>query len=236
MAQNAGPGTRMPPALQAAIISGNGAAVAQAITTLSAGDTARTAELVRAALAAAEQLVESNPQAAIAVATSAMNVINNPVFITAAANDSAIAGSLLSSSVSAARIASNPAILSINPTLALQVASSASTVASIPAVANTNPQQAVTVVATARAVATSDAVIENVPASAQAAAVSTVNQAGSDLADNDTVTQAVPEASNPPVITPSTPPAPPPPPPPPAATPTPAPSATPTPTPTPYQA
>ena len=67
----------LPPALQAAIQSGNPDAVSRAIATLSAGNPQRAGALAEATIAAAERLMNSDPQAAVKVATAAVGSIRS---------------------------------------------------------------------------------------------------------------------------------------------------------------
>lgn len=67
----------LPPALRAAIQSGNGAAVAAAIATLSGGNSQRAAALADQTIRAAERLLETNPQAAIAIARVAVETVRS---------------------------------------------------------------------------------------------------------------------------------------------------------------
>jgi hypothetical protein len=147
----------MPPALQAAINSGNAAMVTQVITTLSAGNPQRAAALAQQAVAAAERLLQTNPQAAVAVAGATMQVVAQlqvqtsappqvlqtittaaRIFVSPIAQRIAPqqAGNL---AVQAAQIASSPTIYSANPQAAIQVMANAYQTVQSPAVAAANP-------------------------------------------------------------------------------------------------
>ena len=147
----------MPPALQAAINSGNAAAVTQAINTLSAGNPQRAATLAQQAVAAAERLLQTNPQAAVAVAGATMQIVAQlsvqtsappqvlqtittaaRIFVSPIAQRIAPqqAGNL---AVQAAQIASSPTIYSANPQAAIQVMANAYQTVQSPAVAAANP-------------------------------------------------------------------------------------------------
>lgn len=67
----------LPPALQAAFDSGNGQALQSAIASLSAGDPAKSAALAQEIIVAAEKLLKIDPQRAVNIATTAVNVINS---------------------------------------------------------------------------------------------------------------------------------------------------------------
>lgn len=77
--QQAAPGNAqaasLPPALQAAILSGNPAAVQRAITTLSGGNPQRAGALAEGAINAAEKMMATDPQAAVQVATAAVQLV-----------------------------------------------------------------------------------------------------------------------------------------------------------------
>lgn len=66
---------QLPPALQAAIQSGNAQMVQQAINSLAGGNPDRIATLAAQTIAAAERMLATNPEAAIAAATSAVQVV-----------------------------------------------------------------------------------------------------------------------------------------------------------------
>ncbi len=65
----------LPPALRAAVQSGNSNAITQAINTLSGGNSTTAATLAAQTIAVAEQLLSTNPTAALAVASAAVQVI-----------------------------------------------------------------------------------------------------------------------------------------------------------------
>lgn len=108
----------MPPALQAAVTSGNAQAVQQAIATLSGGNPQRAGALAEAAIAAAEKMVATNPQAAIAVAGSAVQTIR------AASVQQGAPASTQNVVTAAARILSNPDIQRVAPDQVTQVGAS----------------------------------------------------------------------------------------------------------------
>jgi Mg-chelatase subunit ChlI len=65
----------LPPALRAAVMSGNQQAVSAVIATLSAGNPQMAATLAASVLTAAEQLLASNPTLAVALAETAVSVV-----------------------------------------------------------------------------------------------------------------------------------------------------------------
>ena len=67
----------LPPALRAAVMSGNAQAVSQAINTLSGGNPQRAADLANLVVTAAEQMLSVNPQAAMAAAGAAVETVRN---------------------------------------------------------------------------------------------------------------------------------------------------------------
>jgi hypothetical protein len=69
--------TTLPPALRAAVQSGNADAVSQAIATLSGGNSVQSAQLAAAVVHAAEQMLSINPKAAIAVGTAALKSVTS---------------------------------------------------------------------------------------------------------------------------------------------------------------
>lgn len=75
-AQQATNTVALPPALQAAVQSGNAAAISQAITTLSAGNPIQAANLANAVVSAAERILATNPQAAVNAASAAVSAVN----------------------------------------------------------------------------------------------------------------------------------------------------------------
>lgn len=65
----------LPPALQAALVSGNPQALDSALKTLSGGDPAKLVSLSERLIVAAEQILQTNPKAAIQAAAVAVNTI-----------------------------------------------------------------------------------------------------------------------------------------------------------------
>lgn len=147
----------IPPALRAAIASGNAQAVTQVIQTLSAGNPQRTAALAALAVAAAERMVVTNPQAAIAVAGAAVAVVSStPVYASAPDQTSTIL-------TVAARIMVRPEVQRIAPEAVANLSVAVVTLASTPQVYQASPQAAVQVMANAYAAANSPVVAASSP-------------------------------------------------------------------------
>ncbi|WP_052711715.1 FecR family protein [Elstera litoralis] len=169
----------MPPALQAAINSGNAAAVTQAINTLSAGNPQRAATLAQQAVAAAERLLATNPQAAVAVAGATMQIVAQ------LSVQSSAPPQVLQTLTTAARIFVSPAAQRLAPQQAGNLAVQAAQIASSPTIYSANPQAAIQVMANAYQTATSTAVLAASPFVAaqvtqilsQASAAQTLGQA-----------------------------------------------------------
>lgn len=164
----------LPPALQAAVASGNSQAVSQAIATLSGGNPARAMALSENVIHAAERLLTTNPQAAVAAAAAALsssrtaapaNPAGNQDVITTAARifvapnaqrvapDASVA---LATSVIAAASAAN------NPSLTANVSASAVNLAE--RTLATNPTAAVTLAGASVNAVKSQQVLSSSPA------------------------------------------------------------------------
>ncbi len=133
--------TALPPALQAAINSGNANAVTQAITVLSAGNPQRAALLAQQAVAAAERLLPVNPNAAVAVAGATLQIVNQLQVQNAAPPQ------VLQTLTTAARIFVSPAAQAVAPQLVGGYAVQVTQIAASPAVYQSNPQAAIQVMA-----------------------------------------------------------------------------------------
>jgi len=132
----------LPPALRAAVLSGNSQAVTQAINTLSGGNPQRSAALANSVVSAAEGLLAVNPQAAVRAAAAAVETVRNTSVNTAAPNDTA------TTLTTAARIFVSPVVTTNYPTDAANLAVATMAVASVsgsPAAAAGIAVQAVTV-------------------------------------------------------------------------------------------
>lgn len=122
--QQGNPTAALPPALRAAVMSGNASAVSQAIAVLSGGDPARAAALASSVIAAAERMLETNPQSAVAIAGAAVATVKNTQV---QAGASAQTETVL---ITAARIFINPAAQQAAPQQAAELASSTMAAAS----------------------------------------------------------------------------------------------------------
>src|SRR5262245_52386908 len=67
----------LPPALQAAVNSGNSSAITQAIQTLSGGNPARAAALALDVATVAQSMLSTNPQAAVNAVAAAIGVVQS---------------------------------------------------------------------------------------------------------------------------------------------------------------
>ncbi len=192
----------LPPALRAAVQSGNSNAVTQAINTLSGGNAVQAASLAAQVVAAAEQLLSTNPQAAFQAAGAAVEAVRST------AVQSGAPGQTVSVLTTAARIFTAPAISQIAPgTIAslanavLQVASSTNNPTLIAATAQaavtvatrtaaTNPAGAAQLSAAAMSAVQSPAVTSAAPQVAAQVATSAAA-----VVANPNVQQAAPQAS-----------------------------------------
>lgn len=152
--------TALPPALQAAINSGNGNAVAAAINTLAAGNPQRAAVLAQQVVAAAERLLTVNPNAAVAVAGATMQVVAQLQVQNAAPPQ------VLQTVTIASRIFISPQALQVAPQQAANLAIQATQIAVSPTVYQSNPQAAIQVMANAYRAVTSPSIIAAIPTAA----------------------------------------------------------------------
>lgn len=107
----------LPPALRAAVTAGNNRAIAQAIATLSGGNTQRATELAGSVVLVAQQMLTTNPQAAIAAAAAAVETVRNaPVKASSPQQTQSVV-------TIAARIFVTPAAIRTSPTQAAALAS-----------------------------------------------------------------------------------------------------------------
>ncbi|OKH86990.1 hypothetical protein [Thalassospira sp. TSL5-1] len=160
-AQQSGVQNQLPPALRAALLSGNAGAIQQAIQVLSAGNPARQAELAQQVVAAAEQLVQSNPKAALAAAQVAVNVVSNGSVQTSAPASANNVAAI------AARIIVNPNVIQAAPAQVAQVATQAVRVATSPVVYQANPTASVQVAANTHAAVNNPTVVAADPTALQ---------------------------------------------------------------------
>jgi hypothetical protein len=182
IAQQAATTAPLPPALQAAVNSGNADAITQAIQVLSGGNPSRMAALAQQVAATAERLVSTNPQAAIAAVAAAVRISELPAVMNAnAASASSVA-------MIASRILVSPAIQQIAPQQVASLAVAVSQIVTNPAVYQADPQAAVGVMANAYSAVTSPVVAAAAPASANT--VGTIlNQAAANPAFSSSIAQ-----------------------------------------------
>jgi hypothetical protein len=147
----------LPPALRAAVASGNTNMITTAIKTLSAGNPIQAANLANQVLMEAERLLSTNPQAALNAASAAMAVTNNLPVTTSSPQVA------MENAVIAARIVSNPAVIAVNPSAANTVAVDVVAVVSQPSVYAVSPNAAIAAMAKAYVTASSPAVLAVVP-------------------------------------------------------------------------
>jgi hypothetical protein len=158
----------LPPALQAAVQSGNPQVVQAAIATLAGNNPTRTADLANAVIAAAERLLTTNPQSAVSVASAAVQAVQSgPV---QSASPVATSNVL----TTASRIFVNPDANRVAPTLVGQLA--ANTVAA----ASNGANPTVTSAVASQAVSVAEKLLTTDPAAAvqlASSAVGAVNKA-----------------------------------------------------------
>lgn len=160
----------LPPALRAALLSGNAAAIEQAINVLSAGNAARAGTLAGLVSRAASFIAATNPVAAAAGARASVAVANRPAVI--AANPAASA----QTAQQAMQIASSPAVIAAAPALAAQITASSNLIASNPTVVAAAPTLAAAVQATVQQVASNPVIVAAAPQLAQQIASQTLPQ------------------------------------------------------------
>ncbi|HLO78206.1 MAG TPA: hypothetical protein VK196_17255 [Magnetospirillum sp.] len=107
----------LPPALQAAVLSGNPTAIDQAINTLAGGNPQRMASLAEQVVTAAEKLLATNPQAAIAAASAALERVQPQQVVSSSPSQ------VESVTTIAARILVSPVVVAQFPTQAAELGS-----------------------------------------------------------------------------------------------------------------
>jgi hypothetical protein len=168
---------QLPPALRAALLAGNSNAIQQAIQTLSGGNATREANLAQQVAAVAEGLVQTNPQAALAAAQAAVNIVSNsPVQNSAPAAANNVAAI-------AARIVVRPEVIRVSPAQVAQVATRAVQVATAPVVYQANPTASIQVAANSYNAVNDPAVAAASPGAAQQV-TSVISQASSNQSLN----------------------------------------------------
>lgn len=162
--------TALPPALQAAVAGGNTQQIQQAIQTLSGGNPQRAAVLAQQVVTRAEQILATNPQAAVNAAAAAVQIVANlPVQTTAPAET-------LQTTVIAARIFVNPAAQRVAPETVANGATAVTRIVTNPTVYQTSPQAAIQVMANTYNAVTSPGVTAVNP-NVQATVVQVLSQA-----------------------------------------------------------
>ncbi len=145
--------TALPPALRAAINSGNPDAVTAAINTLSGGNPQRAATLAQQAVGLAEQLLATNPSAAVAVAGATVQIVAQLQIQNAAPPQ------VLETLTIAARIFVSPAAQRVAPDQVGQLSAQVTTIAANPVIYQASPQAAIAIMANAFQAATSPLVV-----------------------------------------------------------------------------
>jgi hypothetical protein len=172
----------LPPALKAAVLSGNAEQITQAITTLSAGNPKLVAKLAYQVLVAAELLLSTNPQVALNAASAAMAVTNNPS-VTESSPQVA-----MDNAVIASRIIINPNVIAVNPSAANNIAVAIVTLVSRPSVYAVNPKLAIEAMSNAFTIASNPMVLAVAPG-----AQDTMTQLLTDAAKNTSLSAASPD-------------------------------------------
>ncbi|MFD2264725.1 hypothetical protein ACFSM5_17605 [Lacibacterium aquatile] len=148
---------QLPPALQASVQSGNAQAIQQAIMTLSAGNPTQAANLAAAVVARAEQLLATNPQAAVAAAGAALDVVAALPVQTAGPQ------ATLTTVTTAARIFAAPQAQQVAPQEVAQNTVKATQIVANPTVYSASPQAAIQAMSALYGVAQSAVLLANVP-------------------------------------------------------------------------
>lgn len=172
---------QLPPALQAAVLSGNPQSIARAISTLSGGNPQQMANLSVQVVNAAERLLATNPQASVSAAAAAVEIVRNAGVIASAPDQT------LTTVTTAARIILSPEAQRIAPAAVAQIAINVTAVAANPAVYQANPSAAIQVMANAYAAASSQSVNAAAPQ-----AVLAVTQSLTQASTNQGLNQANP--------------------------------------------
>lgn len=142
----------LPPALNAAMLSGNQDAISAAIQTLSGGNPQRAAQLSEQVVTAAEKLLTTNPQAAIAAVSAALGNIRTITAAAARAQTESVV-------IIASRILGAPGVQQFS---AQAAALSANVLAAVSAVNNPTVQANVA----AQVVAVAEKLVQTQPAAA----------------------------------------------------------------------
>lgn len=165
--------SQLPPALKAALYSGNAAAIKAALSTLSGGDAKKLATLTGQVATEAEKLLRTNPQAALNGLSAVLDIVNTSAFKTA--NPQAAA----QAAAAAGRIIVSPAA---QQQASLQVAGLITTVTAIvttPSVFKASPSAAKNVLDSAVQASRSEA-IKTVAPNLEASVMQTIGSASRD--------------------------------------------------------
>ncbi|GFZ92313.1 hypothetical protein GCM10011497_22870 [Elstera cyanobacteriorum] len=160
----------LPPALQAAVNSGNAQQIQQAVQVLSGGNPQRAAVLAQQVVTRAEQILATNPQAAVNAAAAALQVVANLPVQTTAPSET------LQTTVIAARIFVNPTAQRVAPETVANGAASAARIVTNPTVYQASPQAAIQVMANAYGTVSSPGITATNP-NAQATVAQVLSQA-----------------------------------------------------------
>ena len=147
----------LPPALAAAMRSGNPDTVSQAINSLSAGNPQRQAELADQVMVAAERLLTVNPAAAVQIAASVMERCKQTTLQQTSPDK------VLEMATIAARIMVNPVAQRIAPTQVAAMAEATTTVVTSPAIYARGPNTSIAVMTNAFAAANNPTVLASTP-------------------------------------------------------------------------
>lgn len=173
----------LPPALQAAVQSGNARAISQAISTLSGGDPQKSANLADAVVAAAEKMLSTNPQAAVLAAKAAVETVKAlPVQASAPTQTQDVL-------TTAARIFINPEAQRVAPTQTAELAA-----ATVQAAATTNNSSVIGSIAN-QAATTAEKLLPTNPAAAMQIASAAIQAIKSDAVLNSNPQSALQAAT-----------------------------------------
>lgn len=142
----------LPPALRAAVSSGNSDAIQRAIATLSGGNPQQASSLAVLVAAQAERMVALNPAAAAAAASAAVQVISTPSVMNASPQQA------LSVVVMSSRLAINPSVQAASPSVVGRLSARLTQVATSQQVYSVSPDAALQVMSNAYSAASASGV------------------------------------------------------------------------------
>lgn len=154
----------LPPALRAAIMSGNPAGIQAALTTLSGGNPVRLATLASQVADVAQGMISTNPAGAAQAAAAALQAVNTSAVMAASPSLA------MQVAQAASRVAIAPAVQAATPQLASQLAVSSVQVVTNPVVFQVSPAAAVAVMSESYSTVSSPAVIAAAPSAPTALA------------------------------------------------------------------